>query len=835
MNSGIKNPYWFVLLLTGITAVIYWPIYSGAFTLGGEASDLLLPVLSHIREAIMQGDWPLWNKYQSQGLATDIFPLYWNPIFLISGAVFPNPALALNGIYLSLLILAGTGFYKLSGLVTEDQKTAVLGGLCYPILGFFCVNGSEIATISAAAWTPILVYLNHRYQKSGHTHSLILIALGYYLLVTMTSPGFILMVSALLICQAWWYLKSGPVPTFRLWYLGGTLAAAGFLVWRILWTREMSYVPSPSPDLSGQSILRFLYDLTSFILPKTTAVPTPLAGLEGPASFHFYSGIIILTMALVGLFFKTTGLDRRLVRGALVCLIAAGLASFAGEKWPGWTFWAGEPFIIFLKMGLTSLVLLLGLRGMEKIVNDGPQIKYGILLLSLIGAGIGFYIENTVTTSGENSLISWYIQLDAWKSAFFLILTAIALWIPSIRVRYWLIGVLILADAGVINVLNQDLNLYHDYPIAGFAENIRYPEVIHSPIDVDQPAGRYSDLDFASSGLNHNTGTLFKHLVRDGYWPWVHKSRASVPDSTRQRAFRYPLSYLSRDTSGVAAPTIFNLDDEIHIETQGNHLWVLSVLNHHEKYLILNQNFDPNWRAFVDELQIPVERTLSGAMRIPVKPGSFRVKFDYIPDGILNLFGVMMVVAAGLILFLLLKKKFPIPVLMLGIPWLVIYLINPDGGEPVRHVKSVSGENQEVYKMTYEERVDRWFVRGDQLTIVNSHGGYRSELFNEEFIYSATLQLPATDLEGIRELEYRFHLHSDQPVDLGVVLKTYGFDGESYNIDYLNSLESGGWTTVEGLFRLDSLSGPLDKAEWYIWNYKEREFLIDDIEIKLNP
>ena len=70
---------------------------------------------------------------------------------------------------------------------------------------------------------------------------------------------------------------------------------------------------------------------------------------------------------------------------------------------------------------------------------------------------------------------------------------------------------------------------------------------------------------------------------------------------------------------------------------------------------------------------------------------------------------------------------------------------------------------------------------------------------------------------------------------LGVVLKTYGFDGESYNIDYLNSLESGGWTTVEGLFRLYSLSGPLDKAEWYIWNYKEREFLIDDIEIKLNP
>src|SRR5690606_41751081 len=55
--------------------------------------------------------------------------------------------------------------------------------------------------ISAAAWTPILVYLNHRFHKSGDTHCLILIALGYYLLVTMTSPGFILMVSALLICQ----------------------------------------------------------------------------------------------------------------------------------------------------------------------------------------------------------------------------------------------------------------------------------------------------------------------------------------------------------------------------------------------------------------------------------------------------------------------------------------------------------------------------------------------------------------------------------------------------------------------------------------------------------
>ena len=835
MNSGIKNTYWFIILLTGITLVIYWPLYSGRFTLGGEAADLFLPVLSHIREAILQGDWPLWNKYQSQGLATSVFPVYWNPIFLVPGIIFPNPAISLNVVYLVLILLAGLGFYKLSGLVTEEEETAKLAGLCYPLLGFFCVNGQDIGLISTAAMTPALLFLNHRYQRSGQTHYLILLALGYYLLVTMTSPKFILIVSVLLIFQAWRSGKPKSVHSPRVWHVVGTLAAAGLLVWRILWLRESSYQSRPVSESTIESISRIFYDLASFILPKTTAVPVPMAGVEGPTHFNYYVGILVLVLAAMSLNIKRTRLDNRLGFYALACLILAGCGSYTTHEIPGYASMSGDSYAPFFQIGLTSMVLLLGLRGLTKVIKEDSNAKYGFLVLSLIGAGVGFYMENAGEDWGGGSLISWFIQLDAWKSGFFLMGTAIALWIRRIKVRYWLVGGLILVDLSLTNFLNQDLNLYHDYPNAVFADAISYPETMNSDVDIDQPVGRFDDQDLSWAGLGHNTGTLTKQIVRDGYWPWAYQSLASEPDSLYQRRWRYPVFYLSRDTSGAAIPTIFNFDDEVRIVTQKDHQWQLSIRHSYEKYLVLNQNFDYNWRASIDGLRVPVERTRVGTMQIPIKPGNFQIHFEYLPDGILHLFGFMMVLAMGLVGYLLLKRKFPLPILVTGVPIFLIYILNPADHQPTTTDEAETRPDEDIYRMTYEERAVSWFIRGDQLTLLRSHGGYRSERFNDHFIYSATLQLEQADLEGKKELDYRFHIYSPQRVELGVVLKTYTGKDESYNIEYIDSLEIGGWTTVKGRFRLDDLPEPLVKAEWYVWNHKKLEFLIDDIEIKLNP
>src|SRR5680860_189497 len=99
MRTRHHSTSWFLLLLAAMTLIIFWPLYSGEYTLKGEAADLLMPLFSHIREALWQGEWPLWNKYQYQGTGTSIFPVYWNPVYLLLGSLFSSPDLALNCLY----------------------------------------------------------------------------------------------------------------------------------------------------------------------------------------------------------------------------------------------------------------------------------------------------------------------------------------------------------------------------------------------------------------------------------------------------------------------------------------------------------------------------------------------------------------------------------------------------------------------------------------------------------------------------------------------------------------------------------------------------------------
>src|SRR5690606_6460645 len=102
---------WFLLLFTAMTFVVFLPLYMGEYTLRGEAVDLLMPAFSHMRDALLQGDWPWWNIYQNQGIATYVWPLYWNPVCLLLAWALPSPDLALNAWYLMLLFIAGLGFY----------------------------------------------------------------------------------------------------------------------------------------------------------------------------------------------------------------------------------------------------------------------------------------------------------------------------------------------------------------------------------------------------------------------------------------------------------------------------------------------------------------------------------------------------------------------------------------------------------------------------------------------------------------------------------------------------------------------------------------------------
>src|SRR5690606_5580842 len=145
MKFRPANVIWFFLLFTVVNVTLFWPGYTLQFTLGGDALDLILPSLSHLRGSLLQGEWPFWNPYQYQGLDTTLFPVYWNPIYLLLSILFADPASALNALYISLHILSRFGFYKFSSLFVDEVITALLICLAYPMIGTFLIMGTSFS------------------------------------------------------------------------------------------------------------------------------------------------------------------------------------------------------------------------------------------------------------------------------------------------------------------------------------------------------------------------------------------------------------------------------------------------------------------------------------------------------------------------------------------------------------------------------------------------------------------------------------------------------------------------------------------------------------------
>lgn len=822
MKFRPANVIWFFLLFTVVNVTLFWPGYTLQFTLGGDALDLILPSLSHLRGSLLQGEWPFWNPYQYQGLDTTLFPVYWNPIYLLLSILFADPASALNALYFSLLFLGGFGFFKFSSLFVDEEKTAMLGGLAYPLIGIFVGMGTRLGIIALASFIPLLLYTNHRYLLSNKTTWVVFLGLGYFMLSTMTSMGFLIIAGLALLIQSWYY--PGLRRMHRIYTLSGTLVIAGMMIGKIY--TERSRVGHQVTDGLGShhsSPLHALHDLISFVLPEFR-----ILSADYLTTFPHYLGFLVLVFAIVALFYDTSKMDRNLGFTSLIGIILGIIV--AQWEWTRSAFsgFTGSGLSTAFKLTATISIVLLGLRGLEKSQSVPKNVRYIFLALSLTGASLAIYLQKNPNTGIE-------LEIEIWKIAFFSILTGLSFWLKNIHVRWALVAVLILTDLGITNHFLQEYTLWHDHPSTSWRSTIIHPETKKPPLDLIQSSGQLRDEDLAFGGLNRNTGTLIRQMVRDGYWPWPPDSSFLTSANDTSNDYRFPIWYFSRDTLRKALPTTADFNSHIGINSYGNTSWNLTIDHQFERYLVFNQNFHPQWFAALDGERVPIEATQTGKMMIPVKSGKHNVQFWFRPDGIHHLFLCMMAAFGIAILFLLIRKSFPVPILGGFIPVVIIFLMSgsnclPDSSAPTDGITEMWD-----YSMTYEKMSSEWFLRGEQLTIADSRNGYRAERMGSLAHYSATLQLDPDELKDFSTLVYRFHIKASDSIKLAVVFKTYIQDEETHNIAYLQSLDNQNWTMLEGSFSIPKEMCPVKMAEWYIWNYENEDFLIDDIEIKLNP
>src|SRR5690606_31867783 len=115
-------------------------------------------------------------------------------------------------------------------------------------------------------------------------------------------------------------------------------------------------------SLDGQvpGIQQSIQDFASFFLPQLTAMPVKLAGLEGPALFHHYVGIILLVLAGATMIIRPVGRDRKIGILSLALLVLAIAGSELESTGPLFSGMTGSAFSTMIKIALTLSILMLG-------------------------------------------------------------------------------------------------------------------------------------------------------------------------------------------------------------------------------------------------------------------------------------------------------------------------------------------------------------------------------------------------------------------------------------------------------------------------------------------
>ncbi len=180
------------LLLLLITLVAYWPLPFHIFSLKNDALVYFLPYRYHISEAIQNGYFPWWNPYLYTGLPlhSDIQSGVWNPVVMFISLFTRYNLAVLQWELLFYLFIAALGMFKLVKEFNNSTVTAVIAATAYLCCGFMTDSGSIIPWITSAAYLPFVFLYFYRLLNNPVLKTALKLSLALSLLLTAGYPSF---------------------------------------------------------------------------------------------------------------------------------------------------------------------------------------------------------------------------------------------------------------------------------------------------------------------------------------------------------------------------------------------------------------------------------------------------------------------------------------------------------------------------------------------------------------------------------------------------------------------------------------------------------------------
>ncbi|MCB0776784.1 MAG: YfhO family protein [Chitinophagaceae bacterium] len=661
------------LLLLFITLLAYWPLTFSVFSLKNDALIYFLPYRYHVSEAIQNGEFPWWSPWLYSGLPlhSDIQSGVWNPVVMLISCFTTYNMTVLQWELLLYLFIAAIGMYKLVKELGGASQTSFLAAVVYLCCGFMTDSGSFIPWISNAAYLPFVFCYFLRLSKKPVFSTALKLSLSLALLLTAGYPSFFIFAMYILLAAAIVIIYKKHRQAVRIGPFFKFFAIA-VLVFLLLcspailsWFDFFDYYERGKGTSLEKAVTGSfpLFSTVSYLFPS--AVYKEHSWLNTDVSLRNASvGIFMLIFFLLALLRPKT-VNSKFVIAVIIFsfLFSLGDATPLRE----WCYHFIPLMDSFrhpscMRLYTTIGIILISIPVIDLLWKDlsfiaKPLKKISIILILLIAAFViyyfvrsGFIALSSLALSKETLdklgfadlvILQGIIQLGFLGLFVFILYKKKTRFIlPAVIANLLLLCFIAQPFTFFSQLKTSDVNKH----IASFPKGFPVPDA-KAPINAgmqqpDLPAKPFNDNGFYSK-IPMITGDIISPTVNTRYHEFL------LDTQLRNIVNDYPFAYFSDssflsmnmlpdsgkivlfDRAGRQQPIFEHTKGNIVITGISANSLEMNVTAEQNGLLNIFQQYHHGWRAWANDVEIPVYRSNKAFMSVPIPSGQQKVIFRF--------------------------------------------------------------------------------------------------------------------------------------------------------------------------------------------------------------
>jgi hypothetical protein len=307
------------------------------FLVHGDICLFFEPVKAYLHEALRAGRLALWSPYMFCGypIAAEGQIATFYPVSLLISWLLPSPG-AVNWLIISHLIIAGVSMYALARALGASQFSAWLSGMVFSFSGYLFAHTHHVSLVCAAAWLPLTILFVERAWHKAVLPNAVFGALTWAACALSGHPQTLFHVALVVIFWVSWRLVQAKRAT-RRWPLGRAgwllavvlglgfgLAAVQLLLTSDLAARSFHGLRKNLAYVTSYSLLTS--HLKGLVSPNWQGTPAfdSYQGENFYWEYVLYIGLAPLVLAAIGAATRRGWALAGLAVGALVLALADG-------------------------------------------------------------------------------------------------------------------------------------------------------------------------------------------------------------------------------------------------------------------------------------------------------------------------------------------------------------------------------------------------------------------------------------------------------------------------------------------------------------------------------